>query len=121
MTTSTYEITAFTLGDLQDAGIHGRVSCGDTFTMPGSATTCISVKDDDSYLSGDRKTNEKADDKSYQKATVEYEDGTVQTGVKVYAEAVHTLKGSDGKTYYLVEIESNGNATGDLCRPRVAI
>ncbi len=105
-----YEWTAFTEADFLDQGDNGSsIGCGDTFTMPGSATVCMSTKDDDLFLSGDNRCNENANDWSGQRA---YIDGEA-VGGQMYAESYHVLKGSDGQTYYLIEIEIEGhNAPG---------
>ncbi len=103
-----YEFTAFTEADFLGQGGNGRsIGCGDTFTMPGSATVTMSTWDNDSTLSGDRR--DRATDNSGQKATV---DGA-RVGSQMYAESYHVLKGSDGKIYYMIEIEVEGyNAPG---------
>lgn len=103
-----YEFTAFTEADFLGQGGNGSsIGRGDTFTMPGSATVTMSTWDNDSKLSGDCRDN--ATDKSGQKATV---DGA-RVGSQMYAESYHVLKGSDGKTYYMIEIEVEGyNAPG---------
>ena len=62
----TYEFTAFAESDF---GV-GNVGCGDTFTMPGDATVCFSVTDNDSTLSGDSCYNENSNDGSYQTASI---------------------------------------------------
>ena len=99
-----YEFTAFTEDDI------GNINCGSTFTMPSSASTCITVCDDDGKLSGDTCYNEHANDSSGQTATIEGANGEMGNGGQVYAERMFTLKGSDGKTYYLVEIEQEGSS-----------
>ncbi|MDO6736058.1 SdrD B-like domain-containing protein [Octadecabacter sp. 1_MG-2023] len=112
--TSTYtkhEWTAFTEADLLGAGSGNGNSLGrgDSFTMPGSASVTMSTWDNDSSLSGDSRNNENANDSSGQKATV---DGQ-RVGSQMYAESYHVLHGSDGQTYYLIEIEVEGyNAPG---------
>lgn len=110
----TYEFTAFTEADLLQGVNGGSINCGDVFTMPASATTCFTVKDDDGALSGDAYRNESGDDRSYQTADIEVNGEPVMGGVKIYAEQYHVLHGSDGKTYYLIEIEvKNGDAPGE--------
>ena len=111
MTYRQYEWTAFSEADLLGAGSGNGHSLGhgDTFTMPGSATVNISTWDNDSKLSGDNWKNEKSNDKSGQQATVDGEN----LGARLYAESYHVLHGSDGRTYYLIEIEVEGyNAPG---------
>ncbi|MEL6208206.1 MAG: hypothetical protein AAFR47_23330, partial [Pseudomonadota bacterium] len=49
-----YEFTGFDLASLQEEGVSGQLSRGDTFTMPGSATVNFEVTDNDDSLSGDR-------------------------------------------------------------------
>jgi len=72
--------------------------------MPASATVCLSTWDNDSSLSGDSYCNENSNDSSGQKAIV---DGA-RVGSQMYAESYHVLHGSDGKTYYMIEIEVEG-------------
>ncbi len=101
-----YEWTAFTEADFLDQGGNGTtIGCGDTFTMPGSATVCMSTKDNDYFLSGDTYQNENANDGSGQKAFIDGE----AVGGQMYAESYHVLKGSDGQTYYMIEIEIEGH------------
>ena len=105
-----FSFTAFAEADLLKGGDHS-LSYGDKFVMPGSATTCIEVSDNDIYMSGDSRKNERADDHYGQDAVVD--DGT--TG-EIYAEKIWNVKGSDGKWYKLVEIEIAGKqapGTGD--------
>ena len=100
-----YEFTAFTEADFLGQGGNGSsIGCGDTFTMPGAATVTMSTWDNDSTLSGDNYSNENANDSSGQKASV---DGA-RVGSQMYAESYHVLHGSDGKTYYMIEIEVEG-------------
>jgi hypothetical protein len=102
-----YEWSAFTEADLLQGTNGNSIGRGDSFTMPGAATVHMSTWDNDRSLSGDRR--EKATDHSGQKATI---DG-VSLGTQIYAEKYHVLKGSDGKKYYLIEIElEHGNAPG---------
>ncbi len=105
-----YEWTALREADLLDQGGNGsNIGCGDTFTMPGSATVCLSTRDDDPFLSGDTCQDEHSNDRSGQKAFVDGEPA----GWKMYAENYHVLQGSDGQTYYMIEIEIEGhNAPG---------
>ncbi len=103
-----YEFTAFTEADFLGQGGNGHsIGCGDSFTMPGSPTVTMSTWDNDSTLSGD--CRDRATDHSGQNAIV---DGA-RVGCQMYAESYHVLKGSDGKTYYMIEIEVEGyNAPG---------
>lgn len=105
-----YEWTAFKEADFLDQGGNGSgIGCGDSFTMPGSATVCLSAKDNDRFLSGDDCKNDKSADRYGQDACIDGEP----VGGKMYAESYHVLKGSDGKTYYLIEIEiENHDAPG---------
>ena len=106
MTYKQYEFTAFTEADFLGQGGNGSsIGCGDTFTMPGAATVCISTWDNDGSLSGDSYCNENANDSTGQKATI---DGAA-LGAQMYAESYHVLQGSDGKTYYMIEIEVEGH------------
>ncbi|EAQ01932.1 hypothetical protein OB2597_00905 [Pseudooceanicola batsensis HTCC2597] len=101
-----YEWTAYTEADLLGDHNGKSIDCGDTFPMPGSATVCMSTYDNDGYLSGDSSwwSDDKATDSTGQKA---YIDGGREGG-QLYAEQYHVLKGSDGKYYYLIEIEVEG-------------
>ncbi|MBO9398594.1 cadherin-like domain-containing protein [Shimia sp. R9_2] len=105
-----YEWTALKESDLLDQGGNGSsIGCGDKFTMPDSASVCLSTKDNDYFLSGDNCRNEHANDRSGQQA---YVDGE-KVGGQMYAESYHVLKGSDGQTYYMIEIEiEDHNAPG---------
>lgn len=111
MTYHKKEWTAFTEADLLGAGSGNghSIGRGDSFTMPGSATVTMSTYDNDRSLSGDNWNNEHANDYSGQYARV---DGA-RVGSQMYAESYHVLHGSDGNTYYLIEIEVEGyNAPG---------
>jgi hypothetical protein len=106
-----YEWTAFREADLLKSG-DTNLGCGDSFVMPASATVCMTTWDNDATLSGDEYCDENATDSSGQLATI---DGA-RRGCQLYAESYHVLKGSDGKTYYLIEIEVEGYdapGTGD--------
>ena len=111
--TQTYEFTAYTEADLLKAGDH-NLGVGDKFTVPSSATACFSVVDNDRTLSGDAYYNEKGDDTSYQTAGIEVNGEKVFDNAKIYAEKYFVLCGSDGKYYYLIEIEvKDGDAPGE--------
>ena len=105
---TSYQFTAFKGSDLIDHGNKNYLSIGYSFVMPAVATTCLTVTDDDNKLSGDQKKNEKGDDKTYQTADIEYNGVMVKDDVKIYAEQYYILKGSDGNTYKLLEIEIKG-------------
>lgn len=108
MTYSTYEITAFSEVDLLSAGDH-NLGCGDTFTMPGSATVCISVTDNDSILSGDNWCNENANDKSGQTALITGENGAeLGNGGQIYAESYYWVSDQNGNWYVMIEVEQEG-------------
>lgn len=111
-TTQTYEFTAFTGADLLQAGDH-ELSCGDQFDVPASATTCITVTDNDGSLSGDARRNELGDDRSWQIADIEVDGALVHDDAKIYAEEYYVLHGSDGSCYYLIEIEVAGTHVSD--------
>ena len=70
--------------------------------MPGSPTVCISVEDNDPYLSGDR--GDKSKDSSGQTATIEV-DGQSIDGVRFFAESYFCLVDQDGNYYYMIEME----------------
>ena len=84
---------------------------GDSFIYTG-ADTSLTVRDNDSFLSGDSYNNERGND--YQAGTVETASGTESIG-NVYAESFYVLRGSDGRYYYLVEIEGTG-LSNDLAK-----
>lgn len=98
-----HEWTAFTEADLLSSGsnLGSSINYGDTFTMPGSASVTMSTYDNDGSLSGDGYYDDHAADSSGQLATV---DGH-RVGSQMYAEQYWVLHGSDGKTYYMIEIE----------------
>ena len=94
-----YEWSAFTEADLLKNGCDfGK---GESF-VAGSATTTMATYDNDARLSGASTwwCNTYADDTSGQDG---YVNGC-KVGCQMYAEQYHTLRGSDGKTYYLIEI-----------------
>ncbi|MDO5612969.1 MAG: SdrD B-like domain-containing protein [Paracoccus sp. (in: a-proteobacteria)] len=109
-TTKTYTWTAFTEADLLANGKNGSdFGRGDTFVMPKAPTVTMSTKDDDGALSGGSKNwwtgRTQSSDRSGQDATL---NGT-GTGCKMYADKYHVLKGSDGKSYYLIDIIVEGH------------
>lgn len=100
-----YEWTAFSEADLLANGKNGYdFGCGDSFTV-GAATVKMATYDNDSTLSGDNWYNSYSDDRSGQDGYV----NDCQVGCKMYAEQYHVLKGSDGKTYYMIEIKIEGH------------
>ena len=100
-----FEFTALTGGDIL-AGGDTELSCGDSFTMPDSATVCISVTDNDTFLSGDAYRNERGDDRSYQTADITSDGILLADDVKIYAEEYYVLSDQNGRCYYLIEIET---------------
>ncbi|MDD9717145.1 SdrD B-like domain-containing protein [Dinoroseobacter sp. PD6] len=99
--TTTYEFTAFSEDDLVRQGTIGKgLGVGDKFVMPAGATYTISTTDDDNKLSGDK--DDDATDSTGQYAVV---NGVEVPHKQVYIEKYYVLKGSDGKTYKLAEIE----------------
>lgn len=110
MTYQTYEFTAFTEADLL-SGNDTNLGCGDTFTMPGQATTCISVTDNDSSLSGDNWCNENANDSSGQQASITGENGEeLGNGGQIYAESYFWVRDNNGNWYVMIEIEQEGGS-----------
>ncbi|MCV6586981.1 MAG: carboxypeptidase regulatory-like domain-containing protein [Marinibacterium sp.] len=105
-----FEFTAFAESDLGAAGAGHNVNCGDTFTMPVSATVCMTVTDNDRYLSGDNYWNENTNDRSYQTATItDAQSGDeLGNGGQVYAEQYFWVKDGMGNYYILIEIEQEG-------------
>lgn len=105
-----YEWTAFTEADLLANGRNGTdFGCGDSFVMPGKATVKMSTYDDDNALNGDNSWwygNDYSEDRYGQDAYV----NNAAVGCKMYAEQYHVLHGSDGRTYYLIEIEVEGHS-----------
>ncbi|SNR67067.1 SdrD B-like domain-containing protein [Paracoccus sediminis] len=102
-----YEWSAFTEADLLKNGKNGHdFGKGDSF-VAGSATVKMSTYDNDAKLSGGDSWWWKAwsEDGSGQDGYV----NNARTGSRMYAEQYHVLKGSDGKTYYLIEIKIEGH------------
>jgi len=101
-----YRDTQFTA--ISEVGLTGgsgeSFAVGDSFTYSGADAT-ITVRDNDSFLAGDSRRNERGND--YQAGTIETENGTVNAG-NVYAESYYVLYGSDGRVYFLAEIEGTG-------------
>nr|WP_319382460.1 SdrD B-like domain-containing protein [uncultured Roseibium sp.] len=119
----TYEFTAFTEADLLSPG-DKSLGRGDSFIMPANATTEFSVRDNDPWLSGDihkkswarseetgrwqKQITEQARDPFGQEASV----NGVPLEAQIFAEKRLVLRGDDGKTYQLIEIEVEGAARG---------
>ncbi|WP_422038329.1 SdrD B-like domain-containing protein [Roseibium sp.] len=119
----TFEFTAFTGADLLSPG-DKNLGRGDSFVMPANATTEFSVQDNDPWLSGDihrkswskseetgrwqQQITEQARDPFGQEASV----NGVPLDAQIYAEKRLVLRGDDGKTYQLIEIEVEGAAHG---------
>lgn len=102
-----YEWSAFTEADLLKNGRNGcDFGKGDSF-VAGSPTTILSTYDNDSKLSGGDTwwCNTWAEDKTGQDG---YVNGC-RVGCQMYAEQYHVLRGSDGRTYYLMEIKIEGH------------
>lgn len=109
----TYEFTAFSEHQLlSQGGLGTNIGSGDSFTMPAHADTCISVSDNDRYLSGDSCKNENADDGSGQKASITTDGAQAGNGGQIYAESYFWIYDQNGKWYMLIEIEQEG-ASGD--------
>ncbi|MCQ0969377.1 Ig-like domain-containing protein (plasmid) [Paracoccus sp. TK19116] len=101
-----YEWTAFKESDLLKSG-DSNFSYGDSFTMK-TPSVSMSTYDNDSTLSGGTSTwwsNTYSADQYGQDASV----NDCRVGCKMYAERYHVLQGSDGKTYYLIEIAIEGH------------
>ena len=102
-----YEWSAFTEADLLKNGKNGcDFGKGDSF-VAGSPSVKMATYDNDAKLSGGDSWwwNTYAEDSSGQDG---YVNGC-KVGCQMYAEQYHTLKGSDGKTYYLIEIKIEGH------------
>ena len=103
---TTFNFTGFAAADLfGDSAIRSHLS----FTMPEAATLDISVTDNDHRLSGDAHRNERGDDTTGQHGTILRDGVEVGTGGRLYAENVWHLRGDDGQTYRLVELEQPGH------------
>ena len=99
--------TAFTEADLLANGKNGHdFGMGDSFVMQ-HATVTMSTFDNDSKLSGDSWYDwyDKSEDRSGQNAHIDNK----AVGCKMFAEQYHVLHGSDGKTYYMIEIKVEGH------------
>ncbi|MEM8811008.1 MAG: fasciclin domain-containing protein [Pseudomonadota bacterium] len=101
-----FSFTAFSEADLSD----GPIAPGVSFAVPDAPTLSISLTDNDRFLSGDSLFNEVATDPFGQHAAILSEGADIGTGGAIYAERVWTLDGSDGRTYYLVEVEQENGS-----------
>lgn len=103
-----YEWTAFSEADLLANSKNGSdFGKGDSFVM-GSPTTKMTTYDNDSTLSGGKTDwwcRTWSADQSGQDGYV----NNARVGCKIYAEQYHVLKGSDGKTYYLIDMKIEGH------------
>ena len=104
-TTTDYEFTAFSENDFGA----GNIGYGSCFTMPALATTCITVTDDDGYLSGDSRNNENATDCSYQTASISIDGEEAGNSGQIYAEKYNIVRDQDGNKYIMIEIEQEGS------------
>ena len=78
---STYEIGAFTEAELLAQGTAGsNIGYGDTFVMPASTSVTMDIWDNDSYLSGDNRHNENANDHTGQTATITENGSVISSG-----------------------------------------
>ncbi len=103
MTYQRFSWTAFTEHDLLASGSGGgSISIGSSFLMGSQPSVTLSVRDDDDRLSGDH--GETATDGG-QRA---YVDGHQIPHRDMYVEKVLSVRGSDGVTYQLAEIEIEG-------------
>lgn len=100
-----FMFTAFAASDLF-AG--GRIFSHATFTLPDAPTLEVTVTDNDNHLSGDARSNERGDDRSGQTATILRDGEEIGNLGRLYAENVWHLRGDDGQTYRLVELEQPG-------------
>ncbi|MDW3223545.1 MAG: SdrD B-like domain-containing protein [Paracoccaceae bacterium] len=104
----TFEFTAFAVTDL---GVGSRVNKGESFTMPGGATVCVEVTDNDSFLSGDTRHNENSNDGYGQSASILGDDGQeLGNGHQIYAESYHWVTDQHGNSYVMIEIEQEGSS-----------
>jgi len=104
MTYHNYEFTAYAEADLSSGSLVG----GSTFTLPGAATTCITVSDNDSKLSGDYHDN--ATDHYGQQAAISGPNGTeVGNGGQIFAENYLWVNDAAGNWYVMIEVEQEGS------------
>ncbi|MEM8554101.1 MAG: SdrD B-like domain-containing protein [Pseudomonadota bacterium] len=110
MTLQTFEFTAISESSLVSAGgIGSSLGCGDTFTVPTYADTCIVVTDNDSKLSGDSYCNEHADDHSNQTASLTIDGQEVGNGGQIYAEQYWWAYDANHNWFVIVEIEQENS------------
>ena len=107
MTYQYFDWTAFRESDLLQDGDH-NLGCGDTFTMPASATVCVTAKDNDTKLSGDNYDH--ATDSYLQTASIEGDSGEIGNGGQIYAENYYWVYDQHGNWYVMVEIEQEGSS-----------
>jgi protocatechuate 3,4-dioxygenase beta subunit len=107
MTYSNYEFTAISEAQII-SGNGSSINCGDMFEMPAAAALCITVRDNDSFLSGDSWCNENANDHYGQHATIEGDSGEVGNGHQIYAESYFWVCDDAGNWYVMVNIEQEG-------------
>lgn len=103
---TSYQWSAFAEADLLGSNSGTSINCGDKFRMPAAATVKMLTFDNDGSLSGDGtgSRDDQATDSTGQDA---YVNGA-RVGSQVYAEVYHVLQGSNGKCYFLIEIEVEG-------------
>lgn len=105
-----YEFTAFSASSLLSQGDNGHsIGCGDTFKMPSHADVCITVSDDDKFLSGDSHCDENANDHKGQAASIQASGAEAGNGGQIYAEVYHWVYDQHGNWYVMVEIEQEGS------------
>ena len=100
-----YTFTAFTRTDLFGDVHVGRHA---TFVMPAEPTLTVTVKDDDSKMSGDAHRNERGDDRSEQTAAILKDGADIGNGDTMYIEQIWRANGSDGAHYQIAELEQPG-------------
>ena len=101
MTNWAYSWKSFTVIDENSIRTDSNFSTGDSFTYAGADATMY-VCDNDRGLAGDNYANEYGSDR--QSGWVE-ENGTWTEAGNVYWEGYYVMHGSDGQTYFLIEIE----------------
>ncbi|GFE50336.1 hypothetical protein So717_20890 [Roseobacter cerasinus] len=113
MTYQNYNFTAFREADLLKNG-DWNINHGDKFVMPGEATVNVTVRDNDSRLSGDNWRGDSRDISNDQYGQNAFIDGVATGGHrKMFIEKAWYVKGSDGKIYTMAEVEIGGhNAAG---------
>lgn len=110
---STYQIGAFTESELLAQGTAGsNIGKGDSFVMPTSTSVVMDIYDNDSYLSGDNRNNENANDQTGQTATITENGVVTSSGEQIYAECYFWVKDQAGNWYIMIEIEVE-NESGD--------